>query len=74
MYSLTDLDGKENKKLQGVNKNVVKNIIHKEFVGVLFNKNMMKHKMRRIQLNCLKLELIMFAKFICLVFLIKDTY
>ena len=29
MYLLIDVDGKENKKAKGVNKNVVKNIAHK---------------------------------------------
>ena len=32
-----------------MNKNVVKKIIHKEFVDALFNKKMIKHKMKRIQ-------------------------
>ena len=44
IYSLIDGDSKENKKVKRVNKNVAKNI--KNF---LFNKNMMKHKMKRIQ-------------------------
>ena len=37
MYSLDSIDDKENEKAKGVNKNVVKNTRHKEFV-VLFNK------------------------------------
>ena len=74
MYSLIDLDGKENKKSKGVNKNVVKNIRHKEFVDVLFNKKMMRQKMKEFKGNCIKLELMMFVKFLCLVFMIKDTY
>ena len=49
MYSLIAVDGKEVKKEKGVNKNVVKNIRHKEFVNALFNKKIMKHKMKRIQ-------------------------
>ena len=39
MYSLTNVDGEENKKAKWVNKNVVKNVRHIEFVDVLFNKN-----------------------------------
>ena len=49
MYSLIDVDGKEVKKAKGVNKNLVKNRRHKEFVDVLFNKKVMREKMKRIQ-------------------------
>ena len=38
IYSLVDVDGEENKKAKGVNKNVAKNSRHKEFVDLLFNK------------------------------------
>ena len=38
MYSLIAVDGKENKKEKGVNKNVIKNIRHKEYIDVLFTK------------------------------------
>ena len=37
MYSLVSVDGKENKKAKGVDENVVKNTIHKEFVDLLIN-------------------------------------
>ena len=37
MYSLTDVDSKENKKAKEVNKNVAKNIRHKEYIDVLLN-------------------------------------
>ena len=47
IYSLVDVDGEEIKKAKVVNKNV-KNTRHKEFV-VLFYKNLMRHKMKRIQ-------------------------
>ena len=49
MYFLVDVDGEENKKATGVNKNVVKNIRHKEYVEVLFNKKIIRDKMKRIQ-------------------------
>ena len=49
MYSLVSADGEENKKAKGVNKYVVKNIRHKEFVDVLFNRGVVRHKMKRIQ-------------------------
>ena len=49
MYSLITVEEEEEvKKAKGVNKNVVKNTRHKEFV-VLFNKKVMKHNMKRIQ-------------------------
>ena len=44
MYSLVHVDGRENKKVKGVNKNVVKNRRRKEFVDVLFNKKNDKTK------------------------------
>ena len=40
---------KKVKKATGVNKNVVKNIRHKEYVEVLFNKKIIRDKMKRIQ-------------------------
>ena len=39
MYSLVAVNGKENKKAKGVNKNV-KNRRHKEFVDLLFNEKL----------------------------------
>ena len=48
MYFLIDVDSEEIKKAKGVNKNV-KNIRHKKYFDVLFNKNMIRHKMKRIQ-------------------------
>ena len=68
MYSLIAVDNKEIKKAKGGNKNVVKNTRHKEFVDVLFNKKMMRHRMKRIQMSFNGL------KFLCLVLTIKDTY
>ena len=60
MYSLVAVDNEEIKKAKKVNKNVVKKVghkeyvdvknrKHKEFVDVLFNKKMMRHKVKRIQ-------------------------
>ena len=49
MYSLIAVDGEEVKRANGVNKNVVKSIRHKEFVDALFNKKIMRHNMKRIQ-------------------------
>ena len=41
MYSLIDKDNEENKKAKGVNKNVV--------ADVLFNKKLIRQRMKRIQ-------------------------
>ena len=49
MYSLIDVDNEENKKTTCVNKNVVKNIRHKEYVDVLFNKKIIRDKMKKNQ-------------------------
>ena len=49
MYSLVTIDNKEIKKGKGVKKNVVKNTRHKEYLDALFNKNCIRHKMKRIQ-------------------------
>ena len=48
-YSIVSIDAKNNKKAKGVNKNVVEITRHKEFVDVLFNKKLIKHRMKRIQ-------------------------
>ena len=48
MRSLTNADGKENKTGKGVNKHVVKSIRNKEFVDVLFNRRVMRHRMNKI--------------------------
>ena len=40
---------KKTKKAKGVNKNIPKNTGHKEFGDVLFNKKIMRHKVKRIQ-------------------------
>ena len=40
---------KKEKKANEVNKNVVKNIRHKEYIDALFNKKIRKDKMKRIQ-------------------------
>ena len=45
MYSLISVDDEEVTKAKGVNKK----IRHKEFADVLFNKKMIRHKIKRIQ-------------------------
>ena len=49
MYSLIGVDNEEVKKAKGLNKNVVKKIRHKEYIEILFNKKMIRHKIKRIQ-------------------------
>ena len=49
MYSLVIVNIEEIKKARGVNKIVVKNIRDKECIEVLFNKNLLRHKVKRIQ-------------------------
>ena len=49
MYSLIDVDNEKTKKPKGINKNVIKNIRHEEYIDALFNKKMIRHKMKRIQ-------------------------
>ena len=73
MYSLVDVDGEENKKVKGIKKNVAKNTRHKEFVDVLFNKKIGNTQHEKNS-KCIEVELIIFAKFFCLVSMIKDTY
>ena len=55
MYSLTDVDGKENKRGKGVKSVVVENIKHKKHRDALFNKKIMRHIMKRIQSNLRKI-------------------
>ena len=45
MHSLITVDDEEVTKAKGVNKKIE----HKEFVNVLFNKKVIRHKMKRIQ-------------------------
>ena len=49
MQSLIAVDSEEVKKAKGVNKSVVKRIKHTKYIDVLFNKKMIRHKMKIIQ-------------------------
>ena len=57
IYFLVNVEGEENKKAKRVNKNVVKNTRHKEFVDVLFNKKLIKYRMKRIQSKLQRISL-----------------
>ena len=57
IYSIKDVDGKENKTGKGVNSVVVvENIKHKKYFDVLFNKKVVRHAMKRIQSKLHKIE------------------
>ena len=49
MYSLIDVDNEKNKNAKRVNKYVVKNIRHKEYIDVLFNKKTIRNKTKKFQ-------------------------
>ena len=49
IYSLITVDNEQIKKAKGVNKNVLKNIKYREQTFILFNKKIIRHKMKRIQ-------------------------
>ena len=49
MYLLIAVDNEEVKKAKGDNRNFAKKIRRREFVDVVFNKKLIRHKMRRIQ-------------------------
>ena len=49
MYFLVIVDNEVHKNAKGGHKNVLKNIIHKEYFDVLFNRYLIKHKMKIIQ-------------------------
>ena len=48
MYSLVIVNNENVKKVKGVNKNVFKNIRHNECIDVLFDKSLIRHKMKKI--------------------------
>ena len=47
MYSLVKIVGRGVKKAKGVNKSVVRGIVHKEFIDVLYGKGVMRHWVKR---------------------------
>ena len=72
MYSLISVDDEEVSKAKGVNKKIrYKEIRHKEFVDVLFNKKVIRHNMNRIQS---KIHGLGTYDVHCLVLMIKDMY
>ena len=49
MYSLVIVDGEEVKRAKGVNRSVAQNARHRKFVDVLFNRGVVRHKIKRIE-------------------------
>ena len=45
-YSLFIVDNEGIKKAKGINKNVVKSIMHKKYVDVLFARGLVRHNMK----------------------------
>ena len=74
MYSLIVLDSEEIKKAKGVNKNVVKNRRHTKYVDVLFNKTLIKHKMKKIQSKLHRIGTYNVCKILYLAFMIKCIF
>ena len=56
MYSLIVASDEKIKKAKGINKNTVKNIRHKEYVDIFFNRNIIRHKMKRIKSKLHRIE------------------
>ena len=65
---------REVKKENGVNKNVVKSIRHKECVNALFITKIMRHNMKRIQSKLHGIGTFNFCTISLSFLMIKDTY
>ena len=74
MYSLIAVYGEEVKKENGVNKNIIKNIKLKRYLMLCLIKKWWDITWREFKVNCIELELILFAKLHCLILMIKYTY
>ena len=68
MYSMKKIDGKERNTAKGVNIATEFN----KFKDVLFNKKIIRHKMKRIQSKKHKQEHMKLTKYLCHVLTIKD--
>ena len=68
MYSMKNIDGKESNMAKGVN------IEFNEFKDTLFNKKVLRHKMRRIQGKSIKCEHTKSTKYHYLFLMIKDLF
>ena len=55
IYSLIEMDSKEINKAKGVNKNILKNLKHKKYIDVLFNKKKLSYSIGTLKFLCLAL-------------------
>ena len=55
-YSRVTVDNEEIKKAKRVNKNVARNKRNQEYINVLFNNNIIRHKRKRIQSKLHRIE------------------
>ena len=62
---------KKIKKAKGINKDLVKN---EKYTDILFNKKMIRLKMKRIQSKLHKIGAYDVVKSLCLALMIKDMY
>ena len=62
---------KKIKKAKGINKDLVKN---EKYTDILFNKKMIRLKMKRIQSKLHKIGTYDVVKSLCLALMIKDMY
>ena len=75
MYSLVIANNEEIKKEKGVNKNIVKNIRHKEYMLMFcLIKVWSDLKWKEFKVNYSESELMMFVKFLCLVLMIRGKF
>ena len=69
-----NIDGKRIKKAKWVNKYLVKSIRHRQFVDIWFNEKKWDKTRKEFKVSCIKLDLRMLEKFLCLLLMIKDTH
>ena len=55
IYSLIEMDSKEINKAKGFNKNILKNLKHKKYIDVLFNKKKLSYSIGTLKCLCLVL-------------------
>ena len=74
MYYLVDVDDKENKKENESIGVLLKTQDLKNLLMFCLIKKMMRHRMKKFKVDCIKLKLLMFVKFFSSYLMIKDIY
>ena len=74
MYYLVDVDDKENKKENESIGALLKTQDLKNLLMFCLIKKMMRHRMKKFKVDCIKLKLLMFVKFFSSCLMIKDIY